>query len=363
MKLRVGDWIEVRSKEEILRTLDKQGRHEGLPFMPQMFQYCGKKFAVYKRAHKTCDWVYSVKGRRLVKGIHLDLRCDGEAYGGCQSACLLYWKEAWLKPVRGGGTSRGNLARDASGIDHPEQDADDLASKSAIFCTEADVWAATRADDQQVGEEPRYVCQGTQVPEFTTPLPWWDVKQYVEDYTSGNVATWPMIRGFIYAGYTNIMRSGIGIGAPMRWVYNAIQKLWGGIPYPGTVGKIPAGARTPTYKLNLKPGELVRVKPFEEILATIDRKAENRGLYFDAEMVPYCGGTYRVKTRLNKYINEKTGKIVTVKSDAVILEGVWCRGRYSHCRLFCPRSIYPWWREIWLERVPDGRDSKDGADI
>ena len=45
--------MEVRSKEEILRTLDKSGRLEGLPFMPQMFQYCGQRFQVYKRAHKT----------------------------------------------------------------------------------------------------------------------------------------------------------------------------------------------------------------------------------------------------------------------------------------------------------------------
>ena len=49
--------MEVRSKEEILRTLDKSGRLEGLPFMPQMFQYCGQRFQVYKRAHKTCDTV------------------------------------------------------------------------------------------------------------------------------------------------------------------------------------------------------------------------------------------------------------------------------------------------------------------
>ena len=53
-KLSAGDWVEVRSKEEILRTLDKSGRMQGLPFMPQMFKYCGQRFQVYKRAHKTC---------------------------------------------------------------------------------------------------------------------------------------------------------------------------------------------------------------------------------------------------------------------------------------------------------------------
>ena len=52
-----GEWVEVLSKEEILRTLDQNGRLEDLPFMPQMFRYCGQRFQVYKRAHKTCDTV------------------------------------------------------------------------------------------------------------------------------------------------------------------------------------------------------------------------------------------------------------------------------------------------------------------
>ena len=60
MRALVGEaenWVEVRSKEEILRTLDKNGRLEGMPFMPQMFEHCGKRLQVYKRAHKTCDTV------------------------------------------------------------------------------------------------------------------------------------------------------------------------------------------------------------------------------------------------------------------------------------------------------------------
>ena len=97
--LRAGDWVEVRSKEEILRSLDKNGRLEELPFMPQMFQYCGQRFKVFKRAHKTCDTINDTGGRRLSNGIHLDLRCDGKAYGGCQAGCLIFWKDAWLKPV------------------------------------------------------------------------------------------------------------------------------------------------------------------------------------------------------------------------------------------------------------------------
>ena len=34
--LRKGDLVEVRSEEEILRTLDADGKLDGLPFMPEM---------------------------------------------------------------------------------------------------------------------------------------------------------------------------------------------------------------------------------------------------------------------------------------------------------------------------------------
>src|SRR5438552_13185233 len=100
MMFRAGDWVEVRSKEEILATLDKDGRLEQLPFMPQLFQYCGQRFKVIKRADKSCDTVSGhYVGRRMTNAVHLEHRCDGQAYGGCQAGCLIYWKEAWLKPV------------------------------------------------------------------------------------------------------------------------------------------------------------------------------------------------------------------------------------------------------------------------
>ena len=86
-KLHVGEWVEVRSKEEILKTLDRKGQLNGLPFMPQMFEYCGRRLRVYKRAHKTCDTVNDYKGRWMDSAVHLEgIRCDGQAYGGCQAA-------------------------------------------------------------------------------------------------------------------------------------------------------------------------------------------------------------------------------------------------------------------------------------
>jgi hypothetical protein len=103
--------------------------------------------------------------------------------------------------------------------------------------------------------------------------------------------------------------------------------------------------------LNLQPGELVRVKSHEEILATLNIDSKNRGMGFDAEMVPFCGKTYRVLRRVTQILDEKTGKMQEMKNPCIILDDVICEGRYSYCRMFCPRAIYPYWREIWLERV------------
>jgi hypothetical protein len=109
----------------------------------------------------------------------------------------------------------------------------------------------------------------------------------------------------------------------------------------------------PIADLQLQPGELVRVRSHKSILATIDKRTNNRGMGFDAEMVPYCGKVFRVRTRVEKFIDERTGYLKRMKTPAVILDGVYCQSRYSENRLFCPRAIFAWWREVWLERVSE----------
>lgn len=338
-KLQVGDWIEVRSKEEILRTLDHTAQLDGMPFMPEMFAFCGKRFRVHKRAHKTCDTVFPVRGRRVDAAVHLETRCNGQAHDGCQAGCLIFWKEAWLKRVdnseAGLSTSSFVPLQNLSG---------------AAKCTESDVYVATQIADPN-GEPPTFVCQATRLPYATENLNWWDIRQYIEDYRSGNVGLWQIISGSVYATYYNLSNAGLGLGRSMSWLYNKARFLWKGSLWPRTPGRIPAGQPTPTLILNLQPGELVRVKPHQEILGTLTTDNRNRGMTWDAELVPYCGGTYRVRSRVTKIIHEQTGKMQEMKSPCIILESVVCKSRYSGCRMFCPREIYPWWREIWLERV------------
>jgi hypothetical protein len=155
-----GDWVEIQSKEEILAALDKNGRLEGLPFMPQMFEYCGQRFRVQSRAYKTCDTVSGhYAGRRLSDAVHLDIRCNGQAYGGCQAGCLISWKSAWLRPVDG-------PVQAPHTVDGGRSPFDD--SRWQDQCTEQDVWRATTYKDA-VGEG-RYSCQATELLNYTAPL-------------------------------------------------------------------------------------------------------------------------------------------------------------------------------------------------
>ena len=334
MTLNAGDVVEVRSEAEILRSLDANGRLEELPFMPQMFEYCGKRFKVFKRAHKTCDTVNPVAGRRMHDAVHLDIRCDGRAYAGCQAGCLIFWKEAWLKPV-------GNNSSDEVRV---------ISGASGASCTKEAVLKATCGQDKR--GETRYFCQATQLPYYTSPLSPWSVGQYLEDYISGNVTLGQLFRGFLYVSYYHLtLAKRNRLGRPARWLYDQFQALWGGIPFPRRVGPIPVGQPTPTSNLDLQPGELVRVKLYKDILLTLDTHHKNQGMSFDAEQVPFCGKVFRVNTRVERFLNEKTGKLTKMKTPAVILDGVWCQSRYSNCRMFCPRAIYSWWRENWLERV------------
>ena len=339
LNLKALEWVEVRSKDEVLSTLDQRGHFEGLPFMPEMFQYCGRRFQVGKRAHKTCDPPSGLQARRMANAVHLTgIRCDGEAHGGCQAGCLIFWKEAWLKRTDGP-PSR-----------YPAS-AESQPPSVLGPCTEDAVFAATHAAGVPAqAAEPIYECQSTRLFAATTPLPWWDLRQYVEDVTSGNVRVRQLVAALLFFVYHNIMQSGIGLGSSMRWIYDTFQNIRGGTPYPWRAGRIPKGMRTPAAKLDLQPGERVKVRSYAEILETLDQDWKNRGMYFDGELVPFCNGEYNVLQRVERIIDEKTGRMLRLKNDAIVLKDVACGARYAKCRHFCSRAIYPYWREIWLER-------------
>ena len=324
--LRTGDWVEVQSVEAILATLDDRGSLDALPFMPEMLQYCGRRFRVVKSAHKTCDTISTYMNRRLKNAVHLEgLRCDGTAHDGCQALCLLFWKEAWLKPVRG---PESMLER----TEEPSGEEDRLEGE----VSHCDLETLTRAVRVKAGtlESPEelHSCQATELVRATTPLLWWDPRQYIRDLISRNVGLWDFLCYGTLAAFKAVLH--------LHWRVGRYLDIRGS-----------AGDKTPTAQLDLRPGELVQVRSKKEILRTLDHGGRNRGLSTDVEMMPYCGRTFRVLSRVKKIINDKNGKMIHLPKDCIILDGVTCSGCFSRGRMFCPRAIYPYWREIWLKRA------------
>lgn len=328
--LRVGDLVEVRGQDEILATLDESGRFDGLQFMPEMFAACGQRFRVHRRADKTCDAATLQPGshiRRMHDTVHLEgHRCDGQAHGGCQAKCLTFWKEAWLRRV----DESAEALRDSREV------------LDARRTTANDVMRATVKSGYDQSESDRvYSCQATEIGAASEPLPWWQPNQYVRDLRSGNISARQFVRGILILVF-NKFQAANNRFLPKR------QLIRGGRRYPFYEGKVQG--RTPQETLNLQPGELVEIKSRQEIEETLNEDGENRGMRFGITQVDYCGQRARVLARVEKIIDDRTGRLITMKTPCIILDGVTCK---PECFQFCPRAIYPYWREIWLRRVSD----------
>jgi len=255
------------------------------------------------------------------------LRCDGAAHGDCQAGCLLFWKEAWLErvppPADGMPDTAATRPDEPTGAPHaanqPPRDRSWLAA--TIHRPAAERPATADA------AEPCYRCQATELVKASCPLPWWKPRQYYSDVCHNAVPLTDVARGLANAAFSKLHRAVTGH------------------PFPSVAGSL---AKTPTAALDLAPGEWVVVRSKDEILATLDKSGKNRGMTFDPEMLPYCGQTVRVLRRVERIIEENTGRLIRLPGVSVILDGVVCTARY---RRSCPRSIYPFWREIWLRRA------------
>ncbi len=334
----------MRSAPEILATLDARGELDGLPFMPEQLVFCGKRLRVERTAHKTCDTITGqLVGRRMDGCVHLEAaRCDGTAHGGCQAGCLIFWKEAWLKRAEPGRPGLVWRLLSFPEIAHRHSTAGDPPR------TAADLARLTVLEGEPNAADATYRCQVTQLIEATRPLAWWEPRQYLQDWLSRNWPLGVMLRAAVLAVAARIVIFGRGYRVKLP-LYNALARFLGAPVWPYARGNVTG--RTPSATLDLKPGELVQVKSHAEILDTL-KDAKNRGMGFSAEMVEYCGGTYRVRSRVDKIIHEGTGKMLHMNNDCIILDNVVCRSQCSDARRFCPRAIYPFWREVWLRRPP-----------
>lgn len=320
LDLRPGELVRVRSAREIFATLDERGALDNLPFMPEMLRFCGQTFAVSKRADKTCGPDHGL--RRMQNTVYLsNVRCDGSAHDGCQAACMLYWKESWLERADSRGARNG----------HASGEGDDR------FVTDV-LLPATRHGDANDDREVTWACQATELPRASTRLHGWHVDQYVRD--ARNWGLKKVIRALAVEAFNRTQQI-MSRRLPRRLLFR------GGQTYPFVTGVLEKG-QTPSVKLDLQPGDRVRIKSKDEIAETLDSTNHTRGLSFDAEMVKYCGRIATVRARVSRLIDEDKGRMVHIKSDCIILEGVTCTADYHR---LCPRGIYPYWREAWLERI------------
>jgi hypothetical protein len=302
--------------------------------MPEMLRFCGGEFRVRARAHKVCDTIEWQQFRRMDHAVHLaELRCDGSAHGDCQAGCLLFWKEAWLCPVESQG---------AEGLDLPSSVEGSDASSNRLMVTVETLSQATQVGTTGAGQA-LFSCQATEVLRATEgPVNWWEPRQYLEDLTSGNSTVKHVARAVLVGLFNRFQK--LSVRLLPRWCL-----IQGGKRYPFIKGTAPTG-QTPDDELGLQPGEIVEIRSKEEIFATLDNEDRTRGLSFDTEMLKYCGRRAKVLRRVERIIDEKTGRMLRIKRATVILDGVVCTGDYHRC---CPRAVYPYWREVWLKRVGD----------
>jgi hypothetical protein len=267
-----------------------------------MTAFAGQKFRVSTRAFKTC--VDDAEMRSIDNTVFLEnVRCEGKAHGGCDKACLIFWKEAWLKPA-------GTTAKH-----HPNGVANAKVS-------EADLINRANLNGQ-------FFCQSSEIVNASKPLPFWEPRQYFLDFLHNRISITRWLKGFSIAIYNKVAHV---TGRPS----------WRFVAGPGTYN----GTRS---DLNLQPGDLVRVKSISEIQQTLDADGKHHHLLFAPSMAQFCGSTMRVQKRVERIILEATPRQREIK-DTVLLEGATCDGV---CHRLCPRQALLFWRECWLEKVSE----------
>ena len=302
--LRPGDCVRVRTLDEIRATLREDGTLDGLPFMPEMHGYCGGTFRVHRRIDKINDMRNKTGLRRMRGAVTLTaVRCSGAAHGGCQAECQILWKERWLERIRG------------------------PAASSAPEKREVHVSAETRPQLTECADRV-YICQMTRLWEASHPMSPFDPRQLLRPLLCGNV-------GFVDWILVLLTR-----------LFTRVQALRGGAGFP----YMPPSARTgasPSSNLQLQPRERVAVLSRDEVARTLVN-SRNRGLWFDPDLVRFCGQPAVVRRRVDRVIHESTGTMVTMKTPCVVLEDVIATGEYLR---LCSQHEYIFWREAWLARA------------
>jgi len=105
--------------------------------------------------------------------------------------------------------------------------------------------------------------------------------------------------------------------------------------------------------LALQPGERVRVREWNDILATLDEHSSCQGLGWMPLMRAFCGTEQTVLRRVDRFFDERTRRMLRPRG-VVLLEDVHCRPSADAPEDYagCARTCLLFWKEAWLEKLP-----------
>ncbi len=102
LNLQPGEWVEVKSFEEIRATLNRRGLNRGLSFEADMRPHCGKRFRVHSRLDQMVleenGQLYQARNTVILEGVNCGCYFS---WGGCARGERMYWREIWLRRVDG----------------------------------------------------------------------------------------------------------------------------------------------------------------------------------------------------------------------------------------------------------------------
>jgi hypothetical protein len=97
--LRAGEWVSVRSIEDIKASLDARGCLGRTRFLQGMWKFSGKRFQVLKRIENVVDYrtgdMWRVRDTVVLTGVYCER--DRSEDRRCEQTCFYFWKEAWLE--------------------------------------------------------------------------------------------------------------------------------------------------------------------------------------------------------------------------------------------------------------------------
>jgi hypothetical protein len=108
LDLKPGEWVEVKSLESIMETLNPKGYNRGLYFSPDMRLACGKRYRVNRRIDNIIE-DGTGKMRRLYNTVWLEgslCACPYINIGGCTRVDIVYWREIWLNRIESPASER-----------------------------------------------------------------------------------------------------------------------------------------------------------------------------------------------------------------------------------------------------------------